>query len=93
MRFRVLIQGSGFRRTISGEVGRYGFMTTRFVEAGSTEEARVLGCDAVTARPDISAQVGAPNSTASVIAAEVDACDGGGPAVEVGLAWFLEVEH
>ena len=44
-KFRVFVRGENFRLNLEGAVKRYGFYTTRFVEAPDKSEAERLAID------------------------------------------------
>lgn len=93
--YRVELRGSGFRLSLEGRNGVYGFVTERLVRAASPDAATKEAVRSVLDRPTVRAQVGAEGTTAAVQVGAVVECPAGvqPPDVQPGLSWFEESGH
>lgn len=90
--YRVEVRGTGFRLSMEGRTGVYGFFTERLVLAASPDAASKDALRMVLERPTVRARIAAEGTTASVQVGAVVECPVGvePPDVQPGLSWFEE---
>lgn len=85
--WRCFVCGENFPLVHDGELGLYGFYTTRFVEAASAAEAEDKAARAIFADPGLAAPMGAPGADrARVFFEEIVAV--GTPEQDQGFSFF-----
>jgi hypothetical protein len=87
MLFRVTVVGIGFRKTVDGVEGRYGFLTYRFADAATPEAAIEAAVRSVADRAELRDQLDGAQLEPRFAIEEVVAADEA-PPTELGLIWY-----
>ena len=86
--YRVLLNGTGFRRLIDGKHLAVGFWVSRFVGAATVDGAIAEAMELVRLKPQVEH---AYTDLSNVVVESVEPVSGEVPTVQPGFAWFREV--
>lgn len=95
MKYKVLLRGGNFQASIDGRTSRYGFFTTRFVEAETPAAAGQLAEELVREDPHLQAVVrNAPTDPPTIHLESLWEMESFGDVVVpgAGYSWFSEEE-